>query len=140
MDTQNQPNTSEEIKKLQGEVEKIRSQFYIFYELTKAMRTTLRLDEIAYIILTGLTANQGLAFNRAVLFLVDNERKKINGFMGIGQMDAEDAGPIWHHIEEEKKTSTNLSRPIIKSRKASLNLNSWSLFNLFPSPWSKKAG
>jgi diguanylate cyclase (GGDEF)-like protein len=103
MEQQNQPNPSEEIRKLQTEVEKIRSQFYIFYELTKAMRTTLRLDEIAYIILTGLTAGQGLAFNRAVLFLVDSERKKIDGFMGIGQIDAEDAGPIWHHIEEEKK-------------------------------------
>ena len=49
-----------ELNKLREDIEKVRSQFFIFYELTKMMRTTLRLDEIVYIILTGLTAGQGL--------------------------------------------------------------------------------
>jgi diguanylate cyclase (GGDEF)-like protein len=89
-------------QKLRLELEKIRSQFYIFYELTKAMRTTLRLDEIVYIILTGLTAHQGLAFNRAILFLVDEKANTINGFMGIGPMDSSEANVIWRHIEQEK--------------------------------------
>ena len=90
-------------KALREEVEKLRSQLYIFYELTKAMRTTLRLDEIVYIILTGLTAHHGLAFNRAILFLVDEENKRINGFMGIGPMDSQEANVIWTHIKEEQK-------------------------------------
>ncbi len=81
----------------------MRSQLYVFYELTRAMRTTLRLDEITYIILTGLTAGQGLGFNRAVLFLVDEETNKIQGFMGIGPMDAREAETIWRSIEEEQK-------------------------------------
>ncbi|MCP4652875.1 MAG: sensor domain-containing diguanylate cyclase [Candidatus Omnitrophica bacterium] len=93
----------DEIKKLQKEVEKIRSQLYIFYELTKAMRTTLHLDEIAYIILTGLTAHQGLGFNRAVLFLTASGNKKINGFMGIGSVDGAEADTIWKNIKDEKK-------------------------------------
>ena len=54
-----------EVAKLKKELERSRFQLYIFYELTKAMRTTLRLEEITYIILTGLTAHQGLGFNRA---------------------------------------------------------------------------
>ena len=70
-----------ETKKLKEELEKMRFQLYIFYELTKAMRTTLRLEEITYIILTGLTAHQGLGFNRAVIFFVDKEEKKIKGLM-----------------------------------------------------------
>lgn len=85
------------------ELEKVRSQFYIFYELTKVMRTTLRLEEIVYIILTGLTAHHGLAFNRAVLFLVDEEKKNIKGFMGIGPMYSEEANAIWTNIKEENK-------------------------------------
>jgi diguanylate cyclase (GGDEF)-like protein len=92
-----------DIKRLQEELEKARSQLYIFYELTKAMRTTLHLDEIAYIILTGLTAHQGLAFNRAILFLTDKEFKNITGFMGIGPMDSAEADTIWRNIEDERK-------------------------------------
>ncbi len=92
-----------EIEKLKEELEKVRSQLYVFYELTKAMRTTLRLDEITYIILTGLTAHEGLRFNRAAVFFADQEAESINGFMGIGPIDAEEAGEIWQAIEEEKK-------------------------------------
>lgn len=92
-----------ETKILQEELEKARSQLYIFYELTKAMRTTLRMDEIIYIILTGLTAHQGLAFNRAILFLVDEESKNIKGFMGVGPVDVQEARDIWSNIENEKK-------------------------------------
>lgn len=91
-----------ELEKLKAELEKARSQLYIFYELTQAMRTTLRLDEIVYIILTGLTAHHGLGFNRAVLFLVDEEKKEIHGFMGIGPMDSEEANEIWKAIENQK--------------------------------------
>ncbi|UCD14797.1 MAG: GGDEF domain-containing protein [Candidatus Omnitrophota bacterium] len=92
-----------EIKRLKEELEKARSHLYIFYELTKAMRTTLHLEEIAYIILTGLTAHQGLSFNRAMLFLTDNTTNTIKGFMGVGPMDNQEATEIWQSIEEEKK-------------------------------------
>jgi len=99
---------NKEINRLKEELEKVRSQLYVFYELTKAMRTTLRLDEITYIILTGLTANEGLRFNRAVIFFVDQKGKKIDGFMGIGPIDSQEATQIWHSIEEEKKTLYDL--------------------------------
>jgi diguanylate cyclase (GGDEF)-like protein len=92
----------EDIKKIKEELEKTRSQLYILYELNKAMRTTLRLEEIVYIILTGLTAHEGLSFNRAILFLVDEEAKKINGFMGIGPMYMQEATSIWRSIEQQK--------------------------------------
>lgn len=93
----------QELERLKSELEKARYHLYIFYELTKAMRTTLRLDETAYIILTGLTAHQGLAFNRAMLFLTDAATRTIKGFMGVGPMDNEEATDIWQNIENEKK-------------------------------------
>jgi len=92
----------EEAYKLKDEFEKLKSQFYIFYEFSQAMRTTLRLDEISYIILTGFTAHQGLGFNRALLFLVDNKNERIDGYMGIGHIDAGEANKIWERIEEKK--------------------------------------
>ncbi len=93
---------NEELDRLRKELETVRSQFYIFYELTQAMRTTLRLDEIAYIILTGLTAHQGLGFNRAILFLINESTQEIEGFMGIGPFDAEEANKIWQLIEGQQ--------------------------------------
>jgi len=93
----------DEVKKLKEEFEKVRSQLYVFYELTKAMRTTLRLEEITYTILTCLTAHEGLAYNRAVIFFADEDNKNINGFMGVGPIDAQEASEIWRHIEKEKK-------------------------------------
>jgi len=93
----------EKIRQLEEELEKARFQLYVFYELTKAMRTTLRLDEIIYIILTGLTAHEGLGFNRAFIFFTDESDKKIKGFMGIGALDGKEADEIWCHIEKEKK-------------------------------------
>ncbi len=92
----------EENQYLKEELERARSQLYIFYELTKAMRTTLRLDEIVYIILTGLTAHEGLGFNRAVLFLADEAKSQMNGFMGIGVVDLAEADNIWRSIEQQK--------------------------------------
>lgn len=97
-----------EIEKLQKELDRIRSQLYIFYELNKAMRTTLRLDEIIYIILTGLTAHQGLGFNRAILLFLDNDGKNIQGFMGIGPLTSKESGSIWHSIEKDKKNLYDL--------------------------------
>jgi diguanylate cyclase (GGDEF)-like protein len=99
---ENIKNLQDDAKRFKEELEKTRTQLYILYELNKAMRTTLRLEEIIYIILTGLTAHEGLSFNRAMLFLVDEESKKINGFMGIGPMDMHEASLIWQSIEQQK--------------------------------------
>ena len=92
----------EEIKKLKKELEKTRLNLHLFYELAKAIRKSLRLDEMAYIILTGLTAKEGLGFNRAILFLTDDEYKNINGFMGLGPLDLSEADIIWKTIEDQK--------------------------------------
>jgi diguanylate cyclase (GGDEF)-like protein len=66
------------------------------------MRTTLKLDEILYIILTGVTAHAALGFNRALLFLVNEKEGMIEGKMGIGPETGEEANRIWTQIEQEK--------------------------------------
>lgn len=96
-------NAEDKINKLKRELKKTRSHLEIFYELTKAMRKTLHLEEISYIILTGLTSHQSLRYNRAALFFVDNEKKEIKGFMGLGPMNGKEASEIWQHISDEKK-------------------------------------
>ena len=74
----------EDLNKLKIELERTKTELKILYEISNAMRTTLKLDEILYIILTGVTAHTGLGFNRAILFLVNETEQLIEGKMGIG--------------------------------------------------------
>lgn len=94
--------TMEELTKLKQELERTKTELGILYEISNAMRTTLKLDEILYIILTGVTAHIGLGFNRALLFLINEKEGLIEGRMGIGPDSGEEANRIWSQIEEEK--------------------------------------
>lgn len=98
MDTDN----AVELEKLKQELERTKNELGILYEISNAMRTTLKLDEILYIILTGVTAHTGLGFNRAILFLVNEKEGIIEGKMAIGPETGEEAGRIWGQIEQEK--------------------------------------
>jgi diguanylate cyclase (GGDEF)-like protein len=92
----------EELTKIKQELERTRTELGILYEISNAMRTTLKLDEILYIILTGVTAHIGLGFNRALLFLLNERDLLIEGKMGIGPENGEEANRIWSQIEGEK--------------------------------------
>jgi diguanylate cyclase (GGDEF)-like protein len=92
----------EELNRLKSELERTKLELGILYEISNAMRTTLKLDEILYIILTGVTAHIGLGFNRALLFLINEKDKLIEGKMGIGPDTGEEANQIWRQIEGER--------------------------------------
>lgn len=98
----------EEIIRLKAELERTKTELGILYEVSNAMRTTLKLDEILYIILTGVTAHIGLGFNRALLFLINETDQLIEGRMGIGPETGEEANRIWSQIEDEKKDMDDL--------------------------------
>lgn len=84
------------------ELDRLEWEFSLLYEISNAMRTTLKLDQILYIILTALTSHEGLGFNRAMLFLVSDKESVLEGVMGIGPHTAEEAGKIWHAISQSK--------------------------------------
>lgn len=129
-----------QITLLKKEIEKTRSQFYLFWELTKAMRSTLRFDEIIYIILTGLTADQGLGFNRAILFITDPEKKQIKGFMGIGPMDHSEADQIWQHIRREKKDLYDLINAYHHIKEGKITSKFMSFIQKISLPLDKSSG
>jgi diguanylate cyclase (GGDEF)-like protein len=97
-------------QKLQKELEKSRAELWMFYEISNLMRTTLKLHEVLYIILTCVTSHEGLGFNRAMLFLVNERKRTLEGKMGIGPDTAEEADKIWRKIETEKTTLPDLVR------------------------------
>ncbi len=98
----------EEVFKLKKELERTKIELGILYEISNAMRTTLKLDEILYIILTGVTAHTGLGFNRALLFLVNEKDGLIEGKMAIAPDTGEEANRIWKQIEQEKMNLDDL--------------------------------
>lgn len=93
---------------LQKELEKSRAELWMFYEIGNLMRSTLKLEQILYIILTCVTSHEGLGFNRAMLFLVNERKKTLEGKVGIGPDTADEADKIWKKIEAEKTTLKDL--------------------------------
>ncbi|MGE5309318.1 MAG: GGDEF domain-containing protein [Deltaproteobacteria bacterium] len=98
----------DEVTRIKAELERTKSELAILYEISNAMRTTLKLDEILYIILTGVTAHIGLGFNRAMLFLVNDKEKLIEGKMAIGPESGEEANRVWKYVEQEKMDMEDL--------------------------------
>ncbi|MDD5045066.1 MAG: sensor domain-containing diguanylate cyclase [Candidatus Omnitrophica bacterium] len=91
-----------ELTQLKEKLNRVSAELTVLYEISNAMRTTLKLDEILYIILTGVTAHVGLGFNRAMLFLVNEKESVIEGRIGIGPHTGEEANSIWAQIDHQK--------------------------------------
>lgn len=71
--------------------------------ISSAMRGTLELDRLLRMVLTAVTMGDGLGFNRAMLFLVDEKRGILKGAMGVGPSSYEEAWQIWAHLSMEHK-------------------------------------
>ncbi|GLI53122.1 PAS domain S-box protein [Thermodesulfovibrio yellowstonii] len=72
--------------------------------ISSAVRSTLDLNKLLRMILTVITMGEGLGFNRAVLFLVDEENNVLKGVMAVGPSSYEEAWQIWSSMAREKKT------------------------------------
>jgi len=101
-------STKNQLQKLKDELNTSRAELNLLHEVSNAMRTTLKLNEILYIILTAITFHEGLGFNRAMLFLVNKSKNILEGVMGIGPHSGEEADKIWHAIEARKMTLDDL--------------------------------
>jgi len=83
-----------------GERERLLRELEFRVGVTSVMLSTLDLDYILYVILTGITSGDGLGFNRAFLFL-DDDRRALKVKLALGPESAEDARRIWSELERE---------------------------------------
>jgi len=105
-------------------LDKHHAELLMLYEVSMAMSSTLRLDEILYIILTSVTAGEGLGFNRAMVFLVNEKENTLEGRMGIGPDSDADAKTIWEFIKMSHKTLDQLLKEYKKfGRKQNSSFN-----------------
>jgi len=75
----------------------------IMHEISEMLRDLLPLEEKLHIILTALTAGEGLEYNRAALFLVNDEKQTLEGRMGIGATSHTEAKKIWDEVVTKDK-------------------------------------
>lgn len=70
--------------------------------LTRALLETLDTQRILYVILSGITAGDGLGFNRAFLLLADEGDRALRGHLAIGPETRTEASRIWEAMEAER--------------------------------------
>jgi PAS domain S-box-containing protein len=67
--------------------------------INSVVRSTLELDKLLKMVLTVVTMGDGLGFNRAILFLVDESKNVLQGKMAVGPASPEEAKNIWLSME-----------------------------------------
>lgn len=93
-----------EKKKLERELIRRNEELAKILFVSSVVRSTLSLNKLLRMILTVITMGEGLGFNRAVLFLVDDEQGVLRGKMAVGPSSYEEAWQIWSNLSRERKT------------------------------------
>jgi signal transduction histidine kinase/DNA-binding response OmpR family regulator len=77
-------------------------------KMNSAYLNSIELDSVLRSILTGITAEEGLKFNRAFLLLFNDDHSKLQGTMGIGPPCKADAERVWDEIKEKDLHLTDI--------------------------------
>jgi signal transduction histidine kinase/DNA-binding response OmpR family regulator len=92
-------------RQYQRQIEQANFRIQLAHELAMKMNTAymsmVELDEILHAILVGITAEEGLRFNRAFLALFDEAGETLEGRLAIGPGNREDGGRIWHDLQRQ---------------------------------------
>ena len=80
----------------------------VISQVSEALTSAAELNDVLRIILTGVTANQGLGFNRAFLLLKNEEENLLEGKIAIGPSSSEEAHEIWSNLAGQHRTLLEL--------------------------------
>ncbi|MEW6002674.1 MAG: PAS domain S-box protein [Nitrospirota bacterium] len=101
-----------ERKRVEKELIKRNEELSRLFFISSAMRGTLELDRLLRMVLTAVTMGDGLGFNRAILFLVDESKGVLKGAMGVGPASHEEAFQVWERLSSERKTLSDIIHDI----------------------------
>jgi two-component system sensor histidine kinase HydH len=91
------------------------------WELNKALLTTVNFERILHLTLTAITIGEGLKFNRAMLFLVNEKDRTLEGTIAVGPDNAEEAGKVWASLSQRGKTLSDLVTQLGPESHSNLN-------------------
>ncbi len=96
-------DVTEQIKQ-QQELKSRIDELSMLAQISQVVSSALDTEEVLKIIMTGVTARQGLGFNRAFLFLLDDDGRTLCGRLAVGPTNAEEAGRIWGALEHDNRS------------------------------------
>ncbi len=91
------------------------------WELNKALLTTVNFERILHLTLTAITIGEGLRFNRAMLFLVNEKDRILEGTMAVGPDNAEEAGKVWVSLSRRNGALSDLITQLDPESHSNLN-------------------
>lgn len=74
---------------------------FILHTISKELQSSIDVDQIIHVALTGITAGYFLGFSRAFVLFYEKEKNLLIGKRGIGPFDEYEAGLIWSKLEKE---------------------------------------
>ncbi len=108
-----------QIQTLTGQIEGRNREVKFLHEVSLVLQTSVDVDEVIAMTLTAVTAGRGFGLNRAILLLVDKERKYLKGHFAVGPRSREDAGRIWKELEVQELTLREMAQVFFEQKMAS---------------------
>lgn len=92
------------------ELTNFRAQFLhqLNLKMNNAYLNSIELDTVLQSILVGITAEEGLKFNRAFLLLFNQDNTELRGKMAIGPPSRADASKVWKEIKDNNLHLTDI--------------------------------
>jgi len=97
-----------EKKSVEFELSRKEFELSLINNVSSSLLSTMNLEEILYRILVGVTAREGLGFNRAFLLLVNDQARILEGKFAIGPSSLDEAMRIWDDINDRHWTFPDL--------------------------------
>ena len=72
--------------------------------VTKAILRSLSIDQMLYVVLSGVTSGEGLGFNRGLFLLADDGQRSLRTAMAVGPIHRQEAHRIWEDMVEKSLT------------------------------------
>ena len=101
--------------------EKRAKELSTLWELNKALLTTVNFERILHLTLTAITIGEGLKFNRAMLFLVNEKKRILEGTMAVGPDSAEEVGRVWASLSQRQGPLSDLITQLSPQSTSTLN-------------------
>jgi signal transduction histidine kinase len=88
----------------------------ILKKVSDALLESKDLDKSLRLILTGATAGQAFGFNRAFIFLVNEKKRVLEGKLGVGPKDLQEAERISCELREREVTFDQMTKDILDGK------------------------
>jgi len=104
-----------ELSSITGSLQKKVEELAVLKAVSEALLKTQDLRKVLMLTLTGVTSGEAFGFNRAMVFLVNENARTLDGQLGLGHLEWSEAPQIWDHLSSQRLTFEQLVNRILKS-------------------------